>query len=261
MGVLARSPLYVVVMAAIFGGWGAAAYEWLWLPESSALVLILAFLWIVVLAAIAVAIVAFTTAGASAAATGVDSGLRFRASFRFGSRRFAPALAILAVALALAIVGGFCFGWLNDHALNVASFLSLHLRIPVSYMLVGKILWTVEFLVWIFLAGVLMTWLLTLSSAVRTSEKRVAAQPMQRPARAVKFLTGLLGVCIFGGLAWLIAIWHPLVKPGFWDYTQLAIRIGAALLLISLGWLFWTLAFARLTLPLVTDPAAGPTPS
>ena len=51
-GVLARCPLYVLAIALISAGWGFAAYEWLWLPESSALVLLLALICLLALVAV-----------------------------------------------------------------------------------------------------------------------------------------------------------------------------------------------------------------
>lgn len=261
VGVLARSPLYVLAVAALFAAWSAAAYEWLWLPESSALVLLLALAWMLALAAIAVAVLALTTAGASAAAMGVEQRLRLRTSLRFGRSRFAWALATVAIAFLLAVAGTFLFGWLNDHALNLASFLTLHLRKPVGYLLVGHIFWTVEALFWIAVGGYLLRWLLAISNTGLKLRRHPSASAPGGPARIVSLVTGLLGACVFGGLAWVVATWHPLVKPGFWDYTQLAIRAGAALLVVSFGWLFWTLTLARLVLPPVTDRAASPTPS
>jgi hypothetical protein len=253
-GVLARSPFYVLVLATFLGAWSAGAYEWLWLPESSVLILLLGFIWMLALALTAVAVLAAMTASTLAVAAGVEQRLCLPTGLRFGRRRFGWALAIVVVAFVLALAGVFFFGWLNDHALDVASFLSLHLRKPVSYMLVGKIFWTLEALVWIALGGVLMSWLLVLSSASRKREEQA------RTPRGVIFLTGLLDAAVFGGLAWLVATWHPLVKPGFWDYMQLIIRIGAVLFLGSLGWLFWTLSLARIGLQPVTGQAASPTP-
>ena len=260
LGVLARSPLYVIVLAVLSAAWALAAYEWLWLPESSALVLLLALVWILALAAITVAILAFTTAGASAAASGVEQRIRLRASMKFGKRRFAWALVILLIAFLVALTGSSFFGWLNDHALNTASFLTLHLRKPVSYLFVGEVFWTLEALFWIAVGGRLLRWLLVVSNT--GWELRASTNVAVRLARfSNNFLTSLVGACVFGGLAWRVASWHPLVKPGFWDYTQLAIRSGAALLLISLGWLFLMLSLARLGPQPVTEPRAAPTRS
>jgi hypothetical protein len=248
VSVLVRSPLYVLVVAALFAVWGWAAYDWLWLPESSALVLLLGFVWLLLLAAVAVAILAFTTAGASAAASGVEQPLCLRTSLRFGWGRFAMALALAALAFLLGVAGYFCFGWLNDHALNVASFLTFHLRKPVSYVLIGRIFWTLEALFWIAIGGYLLRWLVVIWNTGWNRKKQRGRESLARPMRTATFLTGLLGAGVFGGLAWLIATWHPLVKPGFWDYMQLAVRAGVVLLLVSSAWLFCMLSLARLNL-------------
>ena len=68
------------------------------------------------------------------------------------------------------------------------------------------------------------------------------------------FLTSLLSVAVFGGLAYKLAHWHPIVPPGFWDYTQVIVRFSLALLILAAGVLFWLLAFARLNLQL-QDPS------
>ena len=248
VSVLARSPLYLLVVAALLAVWGWAGYEWLWLPESSAFVLLLALVWLLLLAAVAVAILAFTTAGASAAATGVEQQLCLRTSLGFGWGRYALTLTMSALAFLLAVAGAFCFGWLNDHALNVASFLTLHLRKPVSYVLVGEIFWTLEALFWIAIGGFLLRRLLVVWNTGWSRKKQPGGELLARPKRAVSLLTGLLGAGVFGGLAWLVAIWHPRVTPGFWDYVQLAARAAVVLLLVSSGWLFSMLSLARLSL-------------
>ena len=68
LGVVARSYRTVVVLAALIALWAFAAYEWLGLPESSALLLILAFIWAIVQLLAAVVIVAGTVSGAAEAA-------------------------------------------------------------------------------------------------------------------------------------------------------------------------------------------------
>ena len=59
-------------------------------------------------------------------------------------------------------------------------------------------------------------------------------------------LTNLLSVVVFGGIAYELANWHPVVPAGFWDYTQMIVRFSLVLILISTGVLFWSLSLARL---------------
>jgi hypothetical protein len=116
----------------------------------------------------------------------------------------------------------------------------------VSYILIGKLLWVIEAMIWIAGAGFLMIWLLASSPPPSKTAPRGTARGSARGFSSMAFLTGVLAVGIFGGLAWSVSNWRPRVKAGSWDYAQLGVRTGAALLLITLGWLFWMLALARL---------------
>lgn len=258
LGVLARSPVYVAALAAITGLWGLAGYEWLWLPESSGWVLALALVWILALAGLAVALLAGTMASVWAVASGADRHLSLRKILSFEKRRFGRSLLMATAALVLGFALDALFGWINGRALEAASFLTFHAQRPVSYLLIGKILWSLEALVWIALAGFLMTWLLALSNPRQPAPLRNPRQPPAGSFDLSVFLTGVFSAGVFGGLAWCVAVWHPVVKAGGWDYAQLGIRTGTALLLLSLGWLFWTLAIACLTRAPVTEPAASP---
>ena len=255
LGVLAHSPIYVLALAAFIGLWCFAGYEWLWLPESSGLVLALALVWILALASLAVAAVSGTVSNVSAVASGANKHLslkRILSLERIG-RTTLVALAVLAGVFVLDAV----FGWINDHAVSIASFLTFHFQHPVSYIVIGRILWVIEAIIWITFASVFMNWLLLFSSP----RPSAPAQNATRPARllgVMTFVTGILSAGVFGGFAWLLATWHPMVKPGGWDYAQLAIRNGAALLLLTIGWLFWALTLARFTISPLTEPASSP---
>ena len=247
----------MVALAAIGGLWGLAGYEWLWLPESSGLVLALALVWILALAALVVGVLAGTVASVSAVGLGTDRHLSLRKILNFEKKRFGRSVLMALAGLVLRFVLDALFGWINGRALEAAWFLTFHAQRPVSYVLIGKILWILEALIWIAFAGFLITWLLALSNPRKPAAPR---SPGQAPARSfgmIVFLTGVLSAGVSGGLAWQVAAWHPLVEAGGWDYAQLAIRTGAALLLLSVGWLFWALALARLALSPLTEPAAS----
>src|SRR5215831_1013096 len=156
LSVLARSPIYVLALAAIVGLWCFGGYEWLWLPESSGLVLALALVWILALAAMAVAAVCGTVSSVSAVASGADKRLSLRRILSLGriGHTTLVALAVLAGVFLLYAV----FGWINDHTVSVASFLTYDFRHPVSYIVIGKILWVIEATIWITLTSVSMNW-------------------------------------------------------------------------------------------------------
>jgi len=245
LGVLGRSPAYVIVLAAILALWSLAGYQWLWLPESSAWVLALALVWLLAMAILALAALAGTAVSVSTVAAGTDARLRLRRILSFDKKGLRRATIAALIGLLIFLALDALFGWINNHALNAASFLTFQTQHPVSYVLIGKLLWVIEAMIWIAGAGFLMIWLLASPRSSQTA-LRGTARGSARWFGLIVFLTGVLAVGIFGGLAWSAATWHPQVKPGAWDYAQLVIRTGAALLLITLGWLFWMLALARL---------------
>lgn len=255
---LARSPLYVLALAAIAGLWGLAAYEWLWLPESSGWVLALTLVWIAALAALALALLAGGAAGAAAVASGTERHLRLSKTLSLEKRRLGRTLLVVLAGIIVGSVLCWLFEWLNSHALDAASFLTLHLRHPVSYVPISNGLWVFEALAWIFYAGFVMAWLVVFSNPPGPAAPQSARETLARSMSLPVFLTGVLTAVVFGGLAWLLATWHPVVTPGGWDYAQFVVRNGAVLLLLTLGWLFWALALARLALPAVTAPAEPP---
>jgi len=256
LSVLVNSPIYVLALAVIGGLWCLAGYQWLWLPESSAWVLALAFVWILALAFLALALLAGSVASASVAAAGTDGHLSLRRILCFEKKRLGRTLLIVLAGALLFFALGALFDWVNAHALTVASFLTFHLQRPVSHMLIGEILWVLEALIWLAFAGLLMMWLLSFSNP----RQQAAECPRATPIRSLglsAFLTSLLSAVVFGGMAWRLTTWHPVVKAGGWDYAQLLTRNGLALLLLTLGWLFWVLALARLALSRLMEPAGS----
>lgn len=252
---LARSPVYILLLAVTGGLWCLAGYEWLWLPESSGWVLALAFVWIVALAGLALALLAGGVASGSSIACEADSRLPLRKIISLDKRRLGRMFLLVLAGIPMWFALSGILGWLDSHTLTMASFLTYHLQHPVSYVPIGNFLSVIEALIWIFLAGFFMTWLLVLSNPPQPAASRRARETLSRSVSLPVFLTGLLSAVAFGGLAWLLATWHPVVKVGGWDYAQFVIRNGVALLLLTLGWLFWVLALARLVLAAVTEPA------
>ena len=256
LSVLVRNPLYVLALAVLCGLWGLAGYEWLSLPESSGLVLLLALIWILALAAVAIAVLAGTVGSSSDAADGARNSLSLSGILNFGSRRFVRSLIIAVGGVLLSLTLSAFFGWMNDQTVEVASFSTFHAQKPVSHIFLGSIFWIFEALIWIALAGFLTNLLIILLHSGWGEARRTSARTLLRSIAGRVLFTGVVCVAVFGGLTWLVGNWHPLVRPGFWDYAQLALRISAALLLLAIGWLFWTLSLARLTPRPVTGSSA-----
>lgn len=256
LAVLARSPLYILALAAIAGLWGWAGYEWLWLPESSWFVLALALIYILALAALVIAAVSGTVSSVSAAVTEAEDHLSLRrvlSLHRFGITALVVLVALIGISLLDAL-----FGWINDSSVSVASFFTFHFQHAVSYKVIGGIFWVMEALIWILVAGAFMKWLILTSNPRSPANASVSKRLTQ--SSLVTLVTGILAVGVFGGPAWLLATWRPIVKPGAWDYVQVLIRNILALSLLTLGWLFWALSLACITVDWLTGPAASPPP-
>lgn len=254
LAVVTRSPRVVLALAALAFFWSFGAYQWLWVPESSGLLLLVALVWGLAQVAVLVGVLTGATTSAAEAAAASATQLELRSFVGFNRRQFARCLVMVAASglLALALVA--LFSRSNDYALEVASFLTFHAEKAVSPVSVGKVFWVIQTLLWIVIWGFLLSFLAVLLRGGRREARRQAARLLANCCWRSSFLTSLLSVAVFGGLAYLLAIWHPKVPAGFWDYTQLLLRMGAALLLLVFGWLFWMLSLARLSLP----PPEGP---
>jgi hypothetical protein len=116
----------------------------------------------------------------------------------------------------------------------------------VSHEWIENIYNIVEWLLWIVISGFMFSMFIAVlregwRAAVRQSSRMLAGCAFQTP-----FLTSLLSALVFGGLCYKITDWHPVVPPGFWDYTQVIARFSLALFILSVGVLFWSLSLARL---------------
>jgi hypothetical protein len=242
----ARSPVELLALAAVTALWMFGAYQWLWLPESSIWVLLLALVWATVQILVLVGLLAGTAVGSTEAAQAGASHLRLRALFKFDRRQFVRCFIILLVALLLVLIVARLFDWVNAHALEVASFLTFRSERPVSPHTIESIYWWLALVLWSGLGGLLWYFLINVLSAGWREAWRELSHTVRSCCLGACLLTSLVTVLIFGGLANLLVGWHPKVGPGFWDYTQVILRFGVSLILLAAGFLFWTLALARM---------------
>jgi hypothetical protein len=249
LAVVARSPAVVVTLGVIAALWGLAAYQWLWLPESSLFLLVVALLWAIALIAVAVGVMAGTAATASRATATVATRLYVRSLIGFDRRQFGRALGMLAATAILILILHLLFSRADDYALEVASFLTFHSEKAVSPVDVGKVFWVIEWLVCIVAWGFLLSLFLIVHAAGWRAAGRRALRTLANCCWRAPFLTSLLSLAVFGSLAWLLSTWHPKAPAGFWDYAQMLVRMGISLVLIVGGWLFWTLSLARFNSP------------
>jgi len=243
---LARSPFALVGLGVLSALWVLAAYQWLALPESSALMLVLTFVWGLAQVLIAISALAGTAASAVEAAgfgSPPSSGLTF---VTFNRRLLARTVLLALGGAILAYLVSLALGWVDAHTVEIASFLTFHSQKPTSHIVIEKILWWIEAAVWIVVCGFLLTFLMTLlrsgwGGAFQQS-KHIFANCLYRGS----FLTVVVGVLVFGWLSNFLFNWHPQVMPGFWDYTEAVLRLGFGLLLLVAGWFFTLLSLARL---------------
>lgn len=255
LGVVARSPAVLVALAALAALWGFGAYQWLWLPESSGLLLILAVIWAVAQVAIATAFFAATSAASVGVAASDGRRIELRSLLSFGPKQYWRSLAWGAASLVLLLVLFHLFKRSDDLALEVASFLTFHSETAVHPVDVGKVFWVIQILIWIIVGSFLLSTLAHLLREGWMETRRQVARILGRCCWRAPFWSGLLSVGVFGGLAWLLATWHPKVSVGFPDYAQMLVRMGGALLLIISGWMFWSLSLARFNFPPDKPPA------
>ncbi len=244
IAVLVRSLLAVIICAVFLGLWGLGAYEWLGIPESSALVLLLSLLWAITQAFATVAAVAGTAS--AAVETVADDALQISLAslFRFGRKRFVRCLSWSIVASVAGLALAEIFDWVNRHSMEIASFLTFRSGKPVSYLDINKGLVAVEFLVWVAVVSLFMSFLVAL---FRTNWRLASGQLGRILGYSVwSFLTGLIAVVFCGGVAYALANWRSGVPAGFWDYSQVVARTTLALIILAAGWFFWLLSLAQL---------------
>jgi hypothetical protein len=245
LAVLARSYRTVFALIVLIALWNLAAYEWLGLPESSLWLLMIAVIWAVAQLLVAVVVLGgcISEAGQVAAADGRI--LPLRALWLKDRRKLLHTLAVCLCSLVIVLIFLRIFDWINNHSIEVASYLTFHTQKPVSYMIIGRIFVAIEGLLWIVLSGFLLSFLITLLRNGKVGTLKEAWRLLAGCLYRTPFLTGLLSVAVFGGISYRLVTWHPQVSVGFLDYTQLITRVSLALILRVAGALFWVLALAR----------------
>ena len=274
LDVLARSSALVLALAALVALWGFAAYHWLGLPESSALLYLLALVWGLAQLAIVVIVLAGVASGAGAAAARNARSMRLSSLVTFNRSLLLRTTLLAAIAFVLVLAFAEIFSWSEDLALRVASLFTFISEKAYSPMVIGKILWVIETALWVMLVECLSSFLMVLLRSGWKEAWRERRRLFADCCCRIPFLTGILSLVVFGGLAYFLATSHPTVTPGFWDYAQLVLRMGGALLLLVIGWIFLMLSLARLILPpeeatsrststdapAATAPGVSPTP-
>lgn len=252
--VIARSSAMVLALAALAALWYLAAYEWLGFPESSLWLLILAFVWAVIQLLAAVVIIGRTIAGAAETAA-ADAGKLPISVLWLKHRHSLPYTFVVSLgSFACVLLFGRAFGWINDQAINIASYLTFRAGIPISHLIVERIFLLIERLLWIALAGFVFSSLIILIRAGWAAMRKQLWKVLAGCLYRAPFLTSLVTTTVFGGVAYLLTVWHPRVPAGFWDYVQAATRCSLALFLCVSGELFWVLSIARLYSPQCDSP-------
>lgn len=256
--VIARSPLALLALSALVAAELYGAYRWLYFPMESAIYLmVIGLFWTLLECVILVSLLAVTAGAALDAAAAGTNSLTVHQLVRLSRSAWLGAAGFSAIASA--VIGGvhYFFGRIEGYALEVASFLTFRSEKPVAPETIDRIFGWIENILWVVVAGFLIAFLLTLIRQGWREAVRAAPRLLANACWRVAFLTGLVSVLVFGGLAYLLIIWHPTAPPGFLDFAQVILRNGLALVFAVAGWLFWLLSVARLSLP-APEPA-GPT--
>jgi len=257
---MARGPVPLLALAVLSALWGFGAYQWLWLSEASALVLLLTFVWGLAQLVVAVGMLAGTTVAATEAAMTAAPRLGVRDLARFGLTQFVRCLLMATGGIVLVRVLSELFDWVNSRALEVASFLRLHLETAVHPVTIEQVFEAIEAVIWVIVGGFLVSFLIILLRAGWRAAWGQAGRTLANCCWRTPFLTCLLTALVFGGLSYALATWRPEVTPGFWDYSQFVVRTGIALLLLVAGWLFLLLSLAR-SATASQETSAAPLPS
>jgi hypothetical protein len=258
LGIVTHSYRTVIMLAVLIALWVLGAYEWLGMPaESSALLMILSLVWAIAKLLVAAIIIGGTIAVAGEAAATEGRSLPIKSFWSLGLKKSLPTLVYCFTSLVLAWLCSTAFDWIGSHSVEVASFLTFHSEKPISHLLLENIYNFIESFLWIIFSGFLLSFSIALlrdgwGAARKQTVKILAGSAFQAP-----FLTSLLSVLVFGGSAYKLANWHPIVPPGFWDYTQVIVRFSLALVIISAGLFFWSLSLARLQVAKEAPPKAG----
>jgi len=157
-----------------------------------------------------------------------------------------PTAIVGLVSLAVVWVLGTAFAWINVHSIEVASFLTFYSGKPVSHVLIENIYDVIEGLLWVVIGGFLLSFYIAYLRVGWRDARRQTGKFLAGCTFRTPFLTSLVSVVVFGGIASELANWHPMAPPGFWDYTQIVLRFTVVLILISVGVLFWSPSLARL---------------
>jgi len=222
LGEVTRSYRTVVVLAALIALWIFAAYEWLGMPaESSALLMILAFLWAVAQILAALVIIGGIVSGSAQAAVTDARSFPLAALWTSGWKKIVTTLVFCSVSAVFVCLCSMIFDGVNEHALEVASFLTFHSEKAVSHVPIEQIYNFIESLLWIVLSGFLLSLLLTLLQMGWSGARKRTFTLLASCVYRAPFFTSLMSILIFGGFAYKLANWHPVVPPGFWDYTQM----------------------------------------
>jgi hypothetical protein len=252
LSVLLRSGWTLLMLAGALAIWTFGAYEWLGLPESSGLLLAVALVWAIVQIAFALMVFSgsvWRAAETAAAADILGAAPPLRPLWLRDRQIGFKTLLVLAVASLLALIVSGVFGWINRHSVDVASFLSFHAQQPFSHVLLEEVYAVIEAVVWITLAGFMLSFLIVLMRRGWPAAWAQLGSLIARSAYGKASLTNLVSVGIFGGAAYGLTVWHPMTPPGFWDYAQLIVRMILVLLLLAAGWMFWLLSLARVHMP------------
>jgi len=257
--VVARSPLALAALAIVFAAQLYAAYRWLYFPmESAVYLMVIGALWAVVVFAVLAGLVAVSVAATLDAAAADARRIEPRSLLRFNRCGVLRAAGFLILAVLISSAVYYFFEWANSYSLEVASWLTFSTEKPVAQESAEAVMIWIERFLWIVALGFLMGFLVTLLRGGWPAALRAAPRLLANSCWRSPFLTSLLSLLVFGGIACLLINWNPTVTPGYLDFAQVILRNGLAIVVAVAGSIFWILALARHGAPAAAGPASTP---
>ena len=217
--------------------------------------LVLALIWGIAQLLVVLIIVGGTVGGAANISSEKGRVIPISALWAIDPRSLGSALIFCLASLLLAWLIRTGFGWVDEHSIEVASFLTFHLQKAVSHAPIEKIYEAVEGLLWIIVNGFLISLFVVFMRSGWREARKQKWRLLRECSFGGPFLASAISVVLFGGIAFELANRHPTVPPGLWDYAQMIVRLSLALIIVSVGMLFWVLSLSRLQVRLLPPSA------
>ncbi len=246
LGLVARSPQAVAALTVVLAAVLYAAYRWLYFPMESAVYLMaLGSLWALILFGVLATWMAVSVAAISDASAADARRIEWRSLVRFNRSERLRAAGFLILACLVVAAAWSLFAWIDSYSLEVASWFTFKSEKPMAQESVEAVLVWIERILWVAILGFLVSFLIALQREGWRGAFRLIPRLIANCCWRSSFLTSLVSLLVFGGVAYGLVTWHPKVTPGYMDFAQVIVRNAVALAVAVAGWAFWVLSLTR----------------